>query len=274
MLRGSRSAERRTNSIRRLVALASFIPIAACASSADGSPSDALPSETGERALTITADDGFPLAATLSTTSEPAPAVLLLHMCGQDRSGFDGLASQLESRGLNVLRMDFRSHGESQATDAFPVADFRKTPDDIETAFSYLTRLESVDPTRIGVVGSSCSVAYAVEVARNHDNVAAVAGLSGHTKADGREFFRTHPEVAFLGVGSFADLFRVKDVDGGDWIEIDAATSMRNVVDASSNQFTRWIAYEDAGHGLFMFDEQPQLEPEIAKWFSEVLRVN
>ncbi len=133
---------------------------------------------------------------------------------------------------------------------------------------------QRVDATRIGVVGASCSVAFAVDVARQHDNVTAIVGLSGHTKVDGKAFLRAAEELAILGVGSVDDSMAVKEEEGGDWRRLDAATSMSEVVVQSRHRFSTMITYEQVGHATAMFQHRKALELRMAAWLTEVLFLN
>ncbi len=224
--------------------------------------------------LTLPGDDGFPLDATFYATPEKAPAVLLLHPCGGQRAEYERLAMHLALTGFNVLSFDFRGHGGSQPTEVFPVANFEKTPADIEAAFQFLIEQESVEAAHIGVVGASCSVAFAVDLARQHHNVTAMVGLSGHTKVDGKAFIRAAEELAILGVGSVDDWMAVKEEEGGDWRRLDAATSMSEVVGQSRHRFSKMITYQQAGHATAMFQHRKALELRMAAWLTEVLLLN
>ena len=224
--------------------------------------------------VTILGNDGFPLDATFYATREKAPAVLLLHPCGGQRDAYERFAMHLTMTGFNVLAFDFRDHGGSRPTEAFPVADFNETPADIEAVFRYLTQQGSVDATRIGVVGASCSVAFAVDLARQHDAVKAIVGLSGHTKVDGKAFIRAAEGLAILGVGSVDDLMAVREEEGGPWRRLDAATSMGEVVAQSRHPLSKMMTYERAGHATAMFEQQKALELTVAAWLTEVLFMN
>ena len=116
---------------------------------------------------------------------------------------------------------------------------------------------------RVGVGGASCSAAFAVELARNHPEIHALLGLSGHTKVDGRAFLRQSENRAVLGVGSKDDVMMVKDVEGGEWVRLTAAESMQKVVDESTNPKSKLLVYENAGHATAMFENRIELESSI-----------
>ena len=60
-----------------------------------------------------TADDVGVLADFYTATTNPAPAVLLLHSLGKSRDEWDGIPPLLQRVGFAVLAIDLRGHGES-----------------------------------------------------------------------------------------------------------------------------------------------------------------
>jgi len=65
----------------------------------------------------LRAKDGFPIAITYyeSPLGQEAPAVILLHMKGENRLVWkDGLAEKLQQEGFAVVAVDLRRHGDSK----------------------------------------------------------------------------------------------------------------------------------------------------------------
>ncbi len=108
-------------------------------------------------------------------TNTPAPAVILLHMYGSDRSAWRRLVSVLEGAGFAIMAIDMRGHGESikpedrklekRVRERDPVL-FRAMHRDVFGAYRWLQQRPEVDLSRLAIVGASvgCSVAldYAV----------------------------------------------------------------------------------------------------------------
>src|SRR2546430_8458735 len=65
------------------------------------------------RDFSLTASDGTVLTGTYFAASKPGPGVMLLHQCNQQRKSWDGVATRLTARGMNVLTLDYRGFGES-----------------------------------------------------------------------------------------------------------------------------------------------------------------
>ena len=63
----------------------------------------------------------------------------------------------------------------------------------------------------------------------------------------------------------------VKEMEGGAWRRLSAATSMGEVVAESAHPMSQMITYEGEGHALHLFDTHKALELKIAAWLTEVL---
>ncbi len=86
------------------------------------------------------------------------PAVLLVHGGGQDRTEWATLQPQLVDRGWATLAIDLRGHGATGGQ----IKDWRSffndadgAPNDVAAAMEFLDGHESIDGTKIAVVGSS-----------------------------------------------------------------------------------------------------------------------
>src|SRR5512137_616212 len=102
------------------------------------------------RLVRLTAHDDLGLVgAYFPVETTNAPAVLLLHSFGKDRTEWDAIAPMLQRNGLAVLALDLRGHGESSrrlTADGPELVDYHKLrPDDyrdmlldINKAFDWL----------------------------------------------------------------------------------------------------------------------------------------
>src|SRR2546423_3876048 len=117
------------------------------------------------RIVDLKATDGTPLKATYFAAAKPGPSVLLLHQSNRDRKSWDGEAAQLAAAGLNTVTLDTRGFGESGGKRG----DFKRMPEDVDTALKFLMSQPGVDRQVIGVGGAGwLGVTYAVEAARRH----------------------------------------------------------------------------------------------------------
>ncbi|MEM9801927.1 MAG: alpha/beta fold hydrolase [Planctomycetota bacterium] len=125
--------------------------------------------------------------------SAPAPAALLLHDAGENRTELEELAAYLHKKGFAVLTVDLRGHGGS-ATDDF---DFEGADDkgratlwglatrDVDASANFLLDQEGVHATNLSIFGVGAGSALAVRRASEDENVRAVVLVEPPAEAFG-----------------------------------------------------------------------------------------
>ncbi|MEM9954519.1 MAG: alpha/beta fold hydrolase [Chloroflexota bacterium] len=104
-------------------------------------------------------------------TDEPAPAVLLLHMLGSDRTAWNQLIPELVSANYNVLTVDMRGHGDTGGD-----IDWIAAEDDVQIMLNWLRDQDSVQDSAIAIIGASIGSNLAlIGCANDADCVTAVA---------------------------------------------------------------------------------------------------
>ncbi|MFF2217420.1 alpha/beta hydrolase family protein [Streptomyces antibioticus] len=148
--------------------------------------------------MAVTADDGTPLAGTLTLPAGPGPhpAVLLLHGSGPlDRDGNTPklrmnlarpMAEALAARGIATLRYDRRGTGSTPGD--WLTAGFTDNRRDATAAVRALARRADIRTDAIGVVGHSEGSLHAMRLGSRTD-VRAVVLLAGFAGA-GEDAFR------------------------------------------------------------------------------------
>jgi dienelactone hydrolase len=144
--------------------------------------------------MALASADGFALKGTLTlpAAAKPkakSPVVILAHQFGSDRTGWAPLTEKLLARGIGVLALDLRGHGESAMKDGAETrvtADFMtsakavgfdKIPADLALAAAWLRKQPGVDGRRIGLAGSSVG-AFSVLLAAPEVKPVAILSLS------------------------------------------------------------------------------------------------
>ena len=122
----------------------------------------------------FTSEDGVKLVGEYWTPiggQEIAPAIILLHMYGSDRTAWNrDIIVPLEYAGFAIMRIDLRGHGESTKPEEMNLAKrvedrdaelFGAMHKDVAAAIKWLEGRKEVDRTRIVLAGASvgCSVA-------------------------------------------------------------------------------------------------------------------
>ena len=106
--------------------------------------------------MRLTTADGFGISAAYfaAPSSEPSPAVVLVHGAGGRKEDWveAGLPVLLLQRGVHVLAIDLRDHGTS---DRQPEGVWSYPYPDIEAAVAWRTDQPTIDADRIGLAGAS-----------------------------------------------------------------------------------------------------------------------
>ncbi|MDQ3023823.1 MAG: alpha/beta fold hydrolase [bacterium] len=124
----------------------------------------------GAKLVSLTTTDGWRIAGHYWPPSgKQAPAVILLHQRGRDKTSWGALPKLLTKQGYAVLAIDLRGHGESKAPGGKRVAvsdltdaDFCAMLGDVAAADKHLTAQSGVDKDRIGIIGASIGANLAV----------------------------------------------------------------------------------------------------------------
>jgi dipeptidyl aminopeptidase/acylaminoacyl peptidase len=128
-----------------------------------------------------TSEDGIDLAGWLIKPPHPhgpAPAIIMCHGVGANKSDFTELAASLARRGYFVLLFDFRAHGESGGSRTSLGYHEQK---DVAAALSVLENRPGIDRKRIGIYGFSMGGATAILAAARSGAFSAVVADSSFT---------------------------------------------------------------------------------------------
>ncbi len=131
--------------------------------------------------VAFTSADGIPLKGWLvmpSQRHDRAPAVIICHGLGANKSDFTELAALLARRGYFVLLFDFRAHGESGGRRTSLGYHEQK---DVAAALAFLKGRQEIDAGRIGIYGFSLGGATAILAAAHSHTFAAVVADSAFT---------------------------------------------------------------------------------------------
>jgi uncharacterized protein len=96
---------------------------------------------------------------------KPLPGLIFIHGWKSNQAGNTKRATEISKLGFICLTIDLRGHGESEgAIDQFSREDHLE---DIKVAYKYLSELTDVNPSKIGIIGSSYG-GYLSAVASNY----------------------------------------------------------------------------------------------------------
>ncbi len=118
----------------------------------------------------VTLENGIAAIVNQPAGEGPLPAVLMLHgfASHKDEVGdmYKRLAAAMAEQGIASLRLDFRGWGESAG--GMENSTVQGMVEDAEVGYNYLTSLDFVDDSRIGVIGFSLGGRIAIVSAAQH----------------------------------------------------------------------------------------------------------
>lgn len=188
-------------------------------------------------------------------------SVLLLHILPGRRQDWKGFIAPLISGGFNVLNIDERGHGGSQAWPGeegswqeFNQADFDKTIYDVEAAANWLQK--KVPGTELAIIGGSIGANLALVYGAKHQPKIVVA------LSPGLEYRGIKTEIAARNFRQNLLIVASRD----DKYSFESSEELFEISKARKKEF---IKYEAAGHGTRMFDSEPELKRRILDFLSQ-----
>ncbi|MDO8676823.1 MAG: alpha/beta fold hydrolase [Candidatus Azambacteria bacterium] len=188
-------------------------------------------------------------------------SVLLLHILPGLRRDFNEFAGLLWQQGYNVLNIDERGHGESEAWpreagswQEFTERDYDKMIYDVEAAADWLKN--KISETELAIIGGSIGA-----------NLALLYGAKASPKivvalSPGLNYKGIKTEIASRNFRKNLLLIASKDDNY-------AFESSQRLFDISAAAKKEFIKYEDAGHGTRMFNAEPELKQRILDFLSK-----
>jgi acetyl esterase/lipase len=185
----------------------------------------------------------------------PAPAILLLHMQGRDRTSWHNFALAAQEAGYVVLALDLRGQGESPG-----VVDFNLMIHDVEVTLNWLAQRPEVDKSRLGVAGASAGANLALYGAANNEHVKSVVMLSPWL--DYRGLIAVD---ALAKYGQRAVMLVASELDAT------ATDAARTLNSRSLGEHRLQIYPGSADHGTDILQIQAGLQPMLVAWFDLTL---
>lgn len=220
----------------------------------------------GKKAINFQTKDGVKIAGDFfpakdgSALGGEVKSVLLLHILPGSRQDLNEFAELLWKNGYNVLNIDERGHGESEAWSGeegswqeFVQADFDKMIYDVEAAADWLKN--KIPETKLAVIGGSIGA-----------NLALLYGAKAQPKivvalSPGINYRGIKTEIASRNFRKNLLLAASKD----DSYSFESCERLFELSAAAKKEFIR---YEDAGHGTRMFNSEPELKQKILDFLS------
>jgi pimeloyl-ACP methyl ester carboxylesterase len=215
--------------------------------------------------VTFKSDDGVEIVGTWQAAGKDAPTVICLPMFRNVRKSYQPLMGPLMLKGINVLAIDMRGHGESAPSLANRVKGrdpklFNAMHLDVKAAMDFLERKKGCDKTRIGLIGASVGCSVAIDATRRYPgNVRAVVILT--------------PGSKYLGVDSVAHIKAWPGTRIFSFVSTEEKKTSDGVMKALDpfDGSNRMVVPGKGIHGTRMFGKVNQIEELIANFFESSL---
>ena len=182
-------------------------------------------------------------------------SVLLLHILPGDRSDFSEFAEFLWQNGYNVLNIDERGHGDSEAWpeemgswQEFTQVDYDKMIYDAEAAAQWLKN--KIPETKLALIGGSIGA-----------NVAMIFGAKYQPKV----IVALSPGINYCGIKTeiAARNYRQNLLLAASCDDAYAFESAEKLFEISKANNKEFVKYEQAGHATRMLNAEPELKQRI-----------
>lgn len=208
--------------------------------------------------VTVNASDDLELVGDFYQPEDASetgnPAVLLFHMLGSNRHAYDPILPDLVDAGYVVLNVDMRGHGDTGGNQVWDLA-----IDDVQTWLDWLREQETVDDSRVAIMGASIGSNIAlIGCAQDADCVGAIA------LSPGLDYFGVEPESAVMsGLAERAVLLVASHSDGY------SAESVEQMFTNGRGDVSARI-YRGAAHGTSLFrSNYDSISQLILSWLAE-----
>jgi len=152
---------------------------------------------SAQQTITFPSKDGITITADLYEIDATSPVILLCHQAGYSRGEYLETAKRLNKFGFNCLAIDQRSGKECNAVQnetsraailAGKARNYSDAEQDILSGIDYLNKKYQ---RRIILIGSSYSASIGLIIAKENENVAALAVFSPGEYLGGKDFVRS-----------------------------------------------------------------------------------
>jgi alpha-beta hydrolase superfamily lysophospholipase len=190
------------------------------------------------------------------STSQPAPAVVLVHMLSRNKSDWGALPERIRDAGMTVLTIDLRGHGQSSGS-------AQSLPDmvqDVRAAVQWLAARPNVRDDAIAVVGASLGASLALLAAAELPQVRAVGAIS--------------PSIDYRGLRTDTSLIKRLGARSV-WFAASAEDplAVRTVRDMAAEPSgpREQLVSNAVAHGTLLLDRDPDVGRALVDWLRRSL---
>ncbi len=202
--------------------------------------------------LTIALNDVVLIGDFYSASKRPAPTLILIHGEHEDRSKWDGVPSDFQRAGYNVVTVDLRGYGRSAGEPNWALI-----PNDVLDLINYVRTLPGIDPQRTALVGSGIGGTLAIATCAADPLCKAVIAISPRASEQNIQALSAMNDLArrplFIGVSADDD---------------PSAVESQSLINAAfgAHKIQRFAG---KAHGLALIATHPELSKMMVDWLAE-----
>lgn len=216
--------------------------------------------------MTLTTADGARLAATFyPVAADVPPGLVLVHMLGSSRAGWEPFAARAQQLGYACIAFDMRGHGQSAAPQGaaqsyrnFTYDDWLGVLNDIDAAKQALLD-KGAGPENIAIVGASIGANLALLYAARHPDIPAVVMVS-----PGLDYKGLRTEEAVAEYGKRPLLLMSSE---GDSYSASSCTTLKRAAPG----LCELREYPGAAHGTSLLDASTNALEQIFLWLKPII---
>ncbi|HLC87572.1 MAG TPA: alpha/beta fold hydrolase [Patescibacteria group bacterium] len=212
----------------------------------------------------------------------PLPALIFIHGWKSNSEGNIKRATEISKLGFICLTLDLRGHGESEGSiDQFSREDHLQ---DIKAAYGYLSKLQEVNPNKIGIIGSSYG-GYLSAVASNflefewlilrvpalyfddNFNVPTDRLINEDPRAFKTSNLKTQNSLALKGVSNFPGDILIIESEKDDIIPHPVIENYSEAI--PDKRLLAYIIMNGAGHSLETKEQEKEYIEILKNWLKE-----
>lgn len=192
------------------------------------------------------------------------PLVVMLHSIGYSSEYWGNIVNQFTEKGVAVLQIDLRGHGQSiydtnfkiQSWHYYTEKNYKNYPSDVEDVLKYLAmNYKNISTTDYAILGADIGANTAILAAEKMPNKPKCMVLISPT----REYKGLYTPVAMTNLGTMPILAMVSIRDNH---SVNEAEALKRFAQAEYNI----KKYPSGGMGMLMIKVNPEMSTNIVDW--------
>lgn len=220
-----------------------------------------------EITLSLKSDDGWTLPGRLRMPdgvdeNSKVPGVVFVHGAQHDQETYYHLSQAVVKKGMAALTFNWRGHDGTYRGDSSTEIDRNSLYLDVKAAIQFLASQKGVDASRIGLIAATFSTNHALQAAMGDPGVKTLVILTQYVPTEEAKRYLTVGDTPIFFIASSKDI----NYNVGNLSEF-----TREAYRLSTNKYSEFLLYDDAGRGSEMLKKKTELSGMIVRWLGDKL---